>query len=80
MILEHLPGLQADAFLLRMDSLARHFYFCIFPYIIALAPPPYSLSVSRIWAGPDWVCFSDAQSIPSVLGRQIHRPSRWFCT
>jgi hypothetical protein len=65
MILEHLPGLQADAFLLRMDSPARHFYFCIFPHIIALAPP-YSPLMSRIWEGPDWVCFGDAHSIPSV--------------
>jgi len=27
---------------------------------------PYSPLVSRIWEGPDWVCFGEAQSIPSV--------------
>jgi hypothetical protein len=51
-------------FLLRTDSTAFHFlYFCIFP---SIALPPLSPLVFRVWEGPDWVCFGDAQSLPFV--------------
>jgi len=57
-------------FLLRMDSTALHFlYFCIFP---SIALPPFPPLVFRVWEGPDWVCFRDAQSLPLSGGRQIH--------
>jgi len=64
-------------FLLRMDSTALHFlYFCIFPSI-ALSLSPL---VFRVWEGPDWVCFGDAQSLPSIsrssdpYGRAVGSP------
>jgi hypothetical protein len=46
--------------------------------------------VFRVWEGPDWVCFGDAQSLPSILrssdpyGRAVGsplylvRPRRWL--
>jgi len=86
MIFEHLPGLQGDAFLITHGlSTALHFlYFCILP---SIALPPLSPLVFRVWEGPDWVCFGDAQSLPSILrssdpyGRAVLylvRPRRWL--
>lgn len=46
MILEHLPGLQADAFLIT-HGLYR-FPFFISAYPPSIAPPPLSIGVSRL--------------------------------
>ena len=48
-----------------MDSItALHFLlFRIFP---STALPPLSPLAFHIWEGPDWMCFGNAQSLPSV--------------
>jgi len=67
-----LPGLQDDAFLINAWTLASFFYFCIFSHV---ASPPLFPLVFRVREGPDWVCFGDAQSLPSLW--RSSRPSRW---
>ena len=73
-------------FLLRMDSLPHSIFF-ISAYCLPSHFPPLSPLVFRVWEGPDWVCFGDAQSLPSILrssdpyGRAVlHlvRPRRWL--
>jgi len=51
-------------FLLRMDSYRTP--FSLFLHIPFHRTSTITPLVFRVWEGLDWVCFGDAQSLPSV--------------